>query len=164
MGQFRDVDQMFHGVNYNRFTSAEVRTAMQGKVDAVSAKIRERAGRLAKIMAENDISDAMATDMVLQYMRDRERGQERVMYSNTARPRNVPNAAPREINVPAGIVSNLVTEKGLIETETAEVNRMILILRNLKDEEYYFEPRTGARLTRPCIHTLTDTEIEYLGI
>ena len=153
---------MFHGVSYNKFSTVDLRMAMTRKVEAVTAKMKEREGRVVKIMAENDISSEMATDMVLQYMRDREQGKERMSYSNSVRSRNIPDA-PKEINIPAGVISSLITEKNLLETEGAEAKRMTLILRNLKAEEYYFEPRTGERHSRECIHTLTDAEIEYLG-
>lgn len=162
MGQFREVETMFRGITYNKFTSCELRAAMMKKTGDVLMKVKEREGRITKLMSENSITSEMATDMVLQYMRDQQEGRQRVMYSNSVR-RDTPDTTPKEVNIPAGVISNLVTEKNLIENETMEVKRMTLILRNLKDEEYYFEPRTGERHSRECIHTLTDTEIEYLG-
>jgi len=162
MGQFRDVERMFSGVTYNKFTSGQLRTAMAKKIEAVLTKVKEREGRINKLMAENNITSEMATDMVLQYMKDQQEGRQRMMYSNSVRSQT-PDAPPKEINIPAGVIANLITEKSLIEIEQEEVKRMVIILRNLKDEEYYFEPRTGERHSRECIHTLSDNDMEYLG-
>lgn len=162
MGQWREVEAMFHNVSYNQFTSPQLREAMTKKVAAVRVKIEERQGRIRKIQADNDITSEMATDLVLQYMQDQQRGQQRMMYSNSVRSQNT-NEAPKEINVPAGVISNLVTEKSLIEQEMAEVKRMDLIIRNLKDEMYYNHPETGVVGKRQAIHTLSDSDMEYLG-
>ena len=161
MGQFHEVDSMFRGVSYNKFTSDRLREAMTRKVTNITAKIEERQGRITKIRKENDISDAMLSDMILQYMQDQQRGQQRLSYSNSIQNTGTTNT-PKEVTVPAGVIANLVTEKSLIETETAEVKRLGLILRNLKDTQPFVTDK-GELQERPVIHSLTDAEIEYLG-
>ena len=161
MGQYRDVETLFRGVTYNQFTSPQLREAMTKKVAAVRVKIEDRQGRIRKIQIDNDITSEMATDLVLQYMQDQQNGRQRMMYSNSVRQQG--STTPKEINVPAGVIANLVTEKSLIEQETAEVTRLDLIIRNLKDDAYYTHPETGAVGKRQVIHTLSDNDMEYLG-
>jgi len=164
MGQWRDAGQMFRGVSYGRFSSEDVRTAMTKKVEKVMAKVKERKERVRLLMLEHHISNEMVTGMVIQFMKDQQEGRQRANYSLTlGQPDPGAPRAEEHPFVPAGVVSNLVTEKQLIESEAAEVRRMTLILRNLRDEEAYYAPDTGARLVRKCVHTLNDDEIEYLG-
>jgi hypothetical protein len=161
MGQWREVEAMFHNVTYNQFTSPQLREAMIKKVAAVRAKIEERQGRIKKIQADNGITSEMATDLVLQYMQDQQRGVQKMSYSNSAQP--VGAKTPQEVIIPAGVIANIVTEKSLIETENMEAKRLDLIIRNLKDEVFYNHPDTGLVCKRQAIHTLSDADIEYLG-
>lgn len=164
MGTFHDADRMFRGVNYNKFTSAAVKAAMEKKIVAVTAKIEERKNRLQRLMLDNDLTDAALNDILVQYTRDRERGVEKMSYANSASPR-APRASDQteERMVPAGVVMNLVTEKGLIESEKGEISRMQLILRNLRDLEWATSPTTGEAIERVAIHSLSDDDMLYLG-
>ena len=162
MGQFHDASGMFRGVSYNKFTSAALRAAMERKVQNVKAKIEERKVRIAKIREENSITDAMLSDMVIQYMQDQQRGQQRVSYSNSAQPNPQKKQEDGTVVVPAGVIANIITEKGLIESESSEVKKMTLILRNLRDTLPHVGDN-GLLVERPAVHTLTDEEIEYLG-
>jgi len=58
----------------------------------------------------------------------------------------------------------IVTEKNLIESESEEAKRMVLIVRNLRDTLPAVDEKTGAPIERAVIHTLTDDEIDYLGL
>lgn len=162
MGQFNNVEGMFHGVSYNKFTSKVIRDAMTKKIVAVHHKVDDRRLRVAKLLKEHKITDAMLTDMVVQYMEDQKNRRERMSYSNSLRDPG-DGSKPRETAVPAGAIANLVTEKKLIDTELAEVKRLQLITRNLKDKEPAVNASTGKLYQKTCVHTLTDDEIEYLG-
>lgn len=81
---------------------------------------------------------------------------------------SIPNSGssgnqPKETIVPAGVIANLVTEKELISSEMAEVKRLDLILRNLKDTEPFVDATTGELRQRAIVHMLDDADIEYLG-
>lgn len=154
---------MFRGVSYNKFTSPQVREAMTRKGEAVRAKIEERRGRIEKITRENEITPEALSDLIVQYTQDQRRGSSshKMSYS-------IPNSGssglqPKETVVPAGVIANLVTEKELISSETAEVKRLDLILRNLKDTEPFVDATTGELRQHALVHRLDDTDIEYLG-
>jgi len=162
MGQFNNVDSMFRGVSYNKFTTAVLRTAMTKKVAAVTAKIAERRTRVIKLMKEFKITDAVMGDLIIQYMNDQKRGQARMSYSNSVAATPA-KPSTDEVTVPAGTIANLITEKGLIDSESGEVKRLNLIVRNLKDKEPVLDTKTHKLIQRAAVHTLTDDEIEYLG-
>jgi hypothetical protein len=158
MGVFREVEVMFRGIVYNKFTSSVVRAALTAKVKAVQDKIEERHRRVEKIIADNEITPEAMNELILQYMQDQQRGNRNKMSYSTATLR-----IGTEKVVPAGVVANLATEKELISNETAEVRRMALILRNLKDTQPHVDDE-GRLVERPTVHTLDDTDIEYLGL
>ena len=164
MGAFNEVEDMFRGVSYNKFTSPQVREAMTRKAEAVRAKIEERRGRIEKITRENEITPEALSDLIVQYTQDQRQGRG----SNLKMSYSIPNSGssgnqPKETIVPAGVIANLVTEKELISSEMAEVKRLDLILRNLKDTEPFVDATTGELLRRAIVHMLDDTDIEYLG-
>jgi hypothetical protein len=161
MGGIHHVAGMFRGVNYNRYLTDSVKEKMEAKVVALDAKILERKGRVEKIMVEQGITHEAMGDMLVQYMKDQEKGTQRFQYSTNAAPS--PGAPKGEVMIPAGIISNLVTEKNLIESETEEAKRLRLILRNLRNTELFYHPQTGQTESRRAIHTLSDDELEYLG-
>lgn len=167
MGAFNEVEEMFRGVRYNKFTSPQVREAMTRKAEAVRAKIEERRGRIEKITRENEITPEALSDLIVQYTQDQRRGSSSHKMSYSI-PNSVSNSGssgnqPKETIVPAGVIANLVTEKELISSETAEVKRLDLILRNLKDTEPFVDATTGELRQHALVHTLDDTDIEYLG-
>ena len=161
-----NVAAMFRGVTYNRFATTVVREKMSAKILALQGKVEERRGRVHKLMAEHHITSEMLSDMVIQYMKDQERGQSRMNYSNSvAAATTGPDLRSKtEVVVPAGAVSNIVTEKNLIESETEEAKRLVLIVRNLRDTLPAVDEKTGGLVEKSVIHTLTDDEIEYLGL
>lgn len=169
MGQMHNVGAMFRGVTYNRFTTAVVRERMEAKIKALFAKILERCGRVTKLMEEHSITSEMLSDMVIQYMKDQDRGQTRMSYSNSVSVASGSAVGPdlrskTEVVVPAGAVANIVTEKNLIESETEEAKRMVLIVRNLRDTLPSVDDKTGELVERAVVHSLNDEEIEYLGL
>ena len=161
MGALYEVDDMLNQVVYNRFTSAEIRTKMEGKVQAIRAKVEERLGRITRIIADNGITPEALSDLVIQYNQDQKRGGGgKMAYTVSTAPAG--SRAP-ETMIPAGVVANLVTEKELVATETAEAKRLDLILRNLRDSYPHVNETTGATYQRTAIHTLSDSDMEYLG-
>lgn len=162
MGVFHEVKSMFRGVNYNKFTSPQIREAMTRKVESVRAKIEDRRGRIEKIVADNGITPEALSDLIVQYTQDQQRGRSAKM-SYSISTIGSGNGPSRETVVPAGVIANLVTEKELIASETDEAKRMDLILRNLKDTQPFVDGETGELVQRAVIHTLDDTDIEYLG-
>ena len=166
MGQMHAVAAMFRGVNYNKYTSSVVREKMEAKITALRSKVEERRGRVTKLMEEHSITSEMLSDMVIQYMKDKERGTSRMSYNTqSAGSANGPDLRSKtEVVVPAGAVANIVTEKNLIESETEEAKRMVLIVRNLRDTLPAVDEKTGELVERAVIHSLNDEEIEYLGL
>jgi hypothetical protein len=167
MGQFHALAAMFRGVTYNKFTTAVVREKMEAKIKALSAKVAERRERVIKLMQEHGITSEMLSDMVIQYMKDQEKGTSRMSYSVTAAPRPTHSAGAlgyADVMVPAGAVANIVTEKNLIESEGEEAKRLVLIVRNLRDTLPAVNEETGTLIQRAVVHMLTDEEIEYLGL
>lgn len=164
MGAFYEVDDMLNQVVYNRFTSPEIRAKMQEKVVSIRAKIEQRLGRITRIIADNGITPEALSDLVIQYNQDQKRGGGgKMSYSVSAANAPAGSRAPETL-IPAGVVANLVTEKELVASETAEVKRLDLILRNLKDSTPYVNETTGATYQRTAIHTLSDSDMEYLGL
>lgn len=163
MGAFNEAEDMFNGVRYNVFTSTQIREKMEAKVRAVRGKIEERQGRITKIIADNGISPEALSDLVIQYNQDQKRGNAKMSYSVSHNPGRSAGDRTPETLIPAGVIANLVTEKELVASETAEAKRMDLILRNLRDETPWVNERTGECYMRKAIHTLTDQDMEYLG-
>lgn len=165
MGQFRHAETMFRGVNYNKFPTPMIKVAMEQKIIALKSKVAERRGRVTRLMSDHRITREMLADMIIQYMKDQQEGRARMSYSNSVRPQSEGAQAPKTdvVDVPAGAIANLITEKNLIENESAEVKRLELIVRNLKDTEPAVRADTGELYQRAVIHSLTDDEIEYLG-
>lgn len=165
MGQMHAVASMFRGVTYNRFTTAVVREKMEAKIVALRSKVEERIVRVAKLMQEHSITAEMLSDMVIQYMKDQERGTARMSYNMASGSAVGPDLRSKtEVVVPAGAVANIVTEKNLIESETEEAKRLALIVRNLRDTLPAVDEKTGALVERAVVQTLNDEEIDYLGL
>lgn len=165
MGLFNEVEGMFRGVSYNRYTSPQVREAMTRKLEAVQAKIAERVRRIEKIVADNEITPEALSDLIIQYTQDQGRHRNsplnKMSYSVSIAPKG--NEPARETVVPAGVIANLATEKELITSEQTEVKRLNLILRNLRDRLPCLNEKTGDVEQREVVHTLDDADLEYLG-
>jgi hypothetical protein len=153
---------MFRGVSYNRFTTAQVRTALEAKVVAVRDKVSVRRQRIEKIAVDNGITPEAMSDLVVQYMQDQQKGRSKMTYTVSNSPQGS-TPGSNETLIPAGVIVNLVTEKELITNEVAEIKRMELILRNLR-ETLPALSEAGELVQRPVVHTLDDSDIEYLGL
>jgi len=146
------VSRMFAGVVYNFKTTAEIRQAMAAKIEALKAKITERHQRMQRLRDEYDIDAERLAVLVMQY---REHS-ESVSYEGQSRPEG-------KALVPAGVISNLVREREMIDSEQEQVLKLELVLRNLAETQQFAVEGTGEIKTRPCVHELTDLELEFLG-
>lgn len=163
MGHHVTPSSMFRGVNYNRTPSPRLRAAMQNKVLSIKAKIEERHARLERLAKDNNLTPAQVSDVLAQYHQDKSRGNAKQFYTIPVAGGGAGMDAPSEAFVPAGVVSNIVTERDLIAQETNEIRKLELVVRNLKDNELAENPTTGELILREAVHTLTDEEMEYLG-
>ena len=141
---------LFEDVRYNTKTTPEVREAMVRKVEAIRALIAEREVRIERVRDEHSIDAEQLAILVMRYKKDAQF----VSYERQGTGRDP---------VPAGVIANLVREQEMIDSEQHQIWKLELVLRNLRDEEMYLEPRTGQVKVRPSLHQLDDQELEYLG-
>lgn len=162
MGAVVQIGRMFGGVTYNQFTSTQVKEKMVAKVAVLSTQITDREGRIEREMAEHHLTAEVLADILMQYMRDREKGREAQSYSNSIQPQRA-GAPVREVTVQAGVLAKLVTERDLIASAREEIARLELIARNLRPRRYANHPQTGEAIEPLVFHTLSDADMEYLG-
>jgi hypothetical protein len=148
---------MFESVRYGTKTTPELRAALERKVRATVALLEERDVRIRLLREEYQIDPERLADLVIQFKKN-----DRASYV-TYTPATGAGQPRDEVVVPAGVVANIVREKEMTDSERAQIRKMELVLRNLRDEERYVDPDTGAVKTRECLHELTDEELEYLG-
>ena len=151
MGHRVQSNDLFRGVCYNTKSSQELRVAMTSKVEDLRASCSERDTRIMKLRDEYNISAERLADLIYRF---RNEG------SSSTSSYNNQGEGPL---VPAGVIANIVREREMIDKESGQLQKMELILRNLRDTEPYFNDETGQHIERPCIHHLTDMELEYLG-
>ncbi len=144
------VDRMFREVKYQQKTTAELRTALQAKIERIAQLIKDRTSRVERICREFEITDQELTNLVLQYKDDDEKF---ISFE----------AQTSSRVVPAGAIANIIQEKKMSKSERSQLRKLELVERNLKETELYAHPQTGEIHTRECIHELSDEELEYLG-
>ena len=146
--------RMFEGTSYSIKTTEQLKEAVTKKIEEVDLRIKDRRQRLIKLREDNELSAERLAQLVSLFRRD-----SNAYITNY----NRQNQNDGEAIVPAGVIANIVSEYDMIENEQDQIQRMQLVSRNLLDEEPYYNPRTGEHGVRPCIHELTDEELEYLG-
>ncbi|MEO1269478.1 MAG: hypothetical protein AAFX99_15430 [Myxococcota bacterium] len=146
-----NIERMFRGVSYCTKTTQDVRIAMENKVEHLARSIDERNVRVTRLCEEHTIQPTRLADLILQYQNS---DSDVVSYQR---------AQGHEHVIPAGVIANIIREKEMIESEREQAHKLRLILRNLCETDMYTSPDTGQVATRVCIHTLTDSELEYLG-
>jgi hypothetical protein len=146
--------RMFEGTSYSIKTTEQLKEAFTKKIEEVDLRIKDRRQRLIKLREDNELSAERLAQLVSLFRRD-----SNAYITNY----NRQNQNDGEAIVPAGVIANIVSEYDMIENEQDQIQRMQLVSRNLLDEEPYYNPRTGEHGVRPCIHELTDEELEYLG-
>lgn len=130
-------------------TSEEIVAAATRKRDSIRTKIGERESRIANIRSEYKITDESMINMLA-----KARQQNELHYNNSSA---IPANAMTEGNVTigAGIVNMLLTERDFIEGEKAQVEKLDVIVRNLRDLP---NDKGGVRG-----HRLSYEELRYLG-
>lgn len=135
-----------------RFTYEKSSAEIVAKCAAVRAlillKIEERKARIASTRDAHGITDEVLIDLLQQAQDDR---YSKVQYTSN---RTV-SGTPQEVTVPAGVVSNLTTERDLMRVELERVKQLELIERNLVDL-----PGPDGK---PRGHKLNDAQLTYLG-
>lgn len=152
MGYRVNSQDLFEDVIYNKKTTAELREAMARKVISLGQSIVTREQRMTKLRDEYAIGAERLADLILRFKNE---GHSQTSYDNQGDP-NAPV-------IPAGVIANIVREREMIDMERGQLRKMELILRNIKDTEPYIDDQSGEHRERPCIHTLSDHELEYLG-
>ena len=145
------VEELFSDVCYNKKNSIELRGAMTRKVDEIKALSQTREGRIVKLREDYEIDAELLSRLVMQFHRDKQTNS--INY----------NQQPGKIIIPAGVIANIIREQEMIDSEREQLSKLALVLRNLRDTEFYFAEDTGEHRERLCIHQLSDHELEYLG-
>lgn len=145
------VEGLFVDVSYNKKNSVELRAAMTRKVNEIKAMRQAREVRIVKIREEYEIDAELLSRLVMQFHRDKQ--SDSINY----------NQQPGKNIIPAGVIANIIREQEMIDSEREQLNKLDLVLRNLRDTEFYFAVDTGEHRERLCIHELSDHELEYLG-
>ncbi|MEO0600658.1 MAG: hypothetical protein AAF211_04425 [Myxococcota bacterium] len=149
---FSNSSRLFLRLTYGTKTTEEVREAMTKKLDVLRTRIDERDERMKRIREQYRIDAERLALLVMRFKEDAEF----VSYDRQG-------AAPGEALIPAGVIANLVREREMIDAEQDQIDKISLVLRNLRDQEPYVDHETGELRYRACVHDLGDDELEYLG-
>ncbi len=152
MGYRITASDMFDDVIYNIKTTDELREAMKDKIVALEESRSKREERMERLRAEYNIGPEQLAELLLRFKNE-----------GSSRSTSYDDQDSDEPLVPAGVIANLVRERDMLSTERDQRRKLELILRNIKDTEPYIHEETGEVRERPCIHHLTDRELEYLG-
>lgn len=157
--QVEDIDHMFNFA-YEK-ASTEITDKAAHKRGQILAKIEERKGRIKRLRAEYGITDEVLIDLLQQARAD---ARTAAHSTYTSKARNTGRAldggaTEGDVIVPAGIVSNIMTEQDSISGELEQAAKLDLVIRNLVDLP---DERAGmAGKLRG--HRLTAGELVYLG-
>jgi hypothetical protein len=131
---------MFQEIKFFK-PGSEIAEKARAKVLAITAKITEREGRMAATCAEHSLSPADLFALAQSGGEHAGTGSYRGSWGGSA------YKAPVR-DVPAGVVSSLVTESEQIESERQQVRTLELLARNI-------DPVAN--------HEISFAELEYLG-
>ena len=148
--RIKRIESLLSDVVYNYKSSDVLREAMTKKVGELRARIVERGVRTQKIRDEYSID---AERLAVLLMRFQQNDSGFVSYENQG----------GESVVPAGVIASLVREREMIDNEQEQITKLELVLRNLMDTVQFAVHGTGEIKTRPAVHELSDSELEYLG-
>ena len=151
--RIENTTSMFRSVVYNIKTTPQLREAMERKLGELTELIAAREGRVQRLRDEYEIGAEQLAQLVIKFQND---DSGFVSYNQQGDGQN-------EKLVPAGVIANIIREREMVDSERSQMRKLNLILRNIKDEEFYTNPRTGEIGTRRSLHKLTDAELEYLG-
>lgn len=135
-------------------TTLEIKFKIEEKLKLLRRKVEEREERVARVRAEYKVTDEQIIDMLA-----RARSQAQNIISNISYTITSDDGA-ETVTVGAGVINALLTERDFIESEHAQITKLELIDRNLRDRVYYSDD--GVKHER-VYHTLTQAELDYLG-
>jgi hypothetical protein len=153
--QVQRIDSLFN-FDYVK-TTAEIVHRAKEKAAQIRAKIEEREARIRRVREEYKITDTVLLDIMNRARAASKRGENMISYSNTVQPPD--GGSQEEITIGAGIIELLFTEEDHIAGEKANVEKLDMIIRNLKDKRR-FAP-DGKEYTEG--HQLTTPELRFLG-
>lgn len=141
-------------------TAAEIVDKVNAKLKALRAKIAEREFRIGRLREEHKITDQMVNDFLAKALAQAKRGSEYAyQMSNEVGAAVGDDGGVVQQHVGAGAINHLLTERGYIEAERAQIDKLELISRNLTDITRYTEDGVEYEAK----HALSCTELEYLG-
>lgn len=153
--QVQNIDRMFNNFTYEK-SASEVVAAAKKKREEVSNKIEERQRRIRKMREEHKITDAVLIDIQNQMRADAQRGMAAQYTSNTA---SDDDGRGETVTVGAGVINFILTEQDFIGGEKAQVERLDLMVRNLRD----VERRTASGTPYVELFCLSYEELKFLG-
>lgn len=134
------LDRMFQDIKFFK-PGGEIGEKARAKAVTITSKIKEREGRMASVCAEHSLSAADLFALAQAGADHAGTGSYRPGYSGSAY-----KAPVRDL--PAGVVSSLVTESEQIESERQQVRTLELLARNIDQS---------------ASHEISFAELEYLG-
>ncbi len=151
--QVQNIDRMF---NFTFEKSAdEINKTAAKKLLDIASKIEERATRIRRMREEHKITDAVLIDIQNQMRADAQRGMA-AQYSSTAMH---DNGQGETVTVGAGVINFILTEQDFISGEKAQIERLELMVRNLRP----VERRTANGTTYVELFKLSYEELKFLG-
>lgn len=160
--QAHRIDSMFR-FNYIK-SSAEIIAKMTIKVDQLKGKISERKKRIHGLREEYKITDAIYIELLEQAREAQKSSNMNKMSYSVSNSQTKGNGLQEgDFVIGAGVVNHLLTENDFAKNEEAQVERMELIIRNLKDlpvdkhgnDDPYNQTLRG--------HHLSEEELKFLG-
>lgn len=123
-----NVDYLLNNVEYFK-TAGEIVEKCRIKIASLSNKIEERKGRIKAIRTEHQIDDAALVELLTAM---RKNADQRSFSYSTGPMGDNSGRGSEERTIAAGTVNALLTESDFIESEKAQVEKLDLIVRNLK--------------------------------
>jgi len=153
--QVQRIDNLFNSITFEK-TAEEIRTAAREKAHRIDLKIEERKQRIRRTRDEHKITDAVLNDIMNQ-MRAQAQNAAIAQYSSSVRSDD--GGGDQTVTVGAGVVNFLLTEQDFISGEKAQVERLELLVRNIKN----VHRRTASGSEYVELFRLTYEELKFLG-
>jgi hypothetical protein len=148
--QVQRIDNLFN-FDYVK-SAAEIVQHAKEKAAQIRAKIEDREVRIQRIREEYKINDAVLVDIMAKARRG-----EAMFYTSNVKSED--GSGEEEITIGAGVVNMLLTERDHVEGEKSNVEKLDMIVRNLKDHRRYAPD--GKEYAEG--HQLTTAELKFLG-
>ena len=126
--QVQSIDRMFN-VTFEK-SADEIKAAAVAKALSIRDKVEERIVRIKKMREEHKITDAVLIDIQQQMRADMQQGLHAI-YNSTVQSND--GGGEMTVSVGAGVVNFILTESDFISGEKAQVERLDLMVRNLRD-------------------------------